>query len=294
MDSTETSPAKSFLGLKISLALLLCLVGLLAPFPLLSAADNFLHLDPLVFRLIEAILASSFIVTGIWLLRNRLDQGHPLNIGIGKLRHALLNFVLGFGLLLAPLLISLLITTMSGWAQITINWEGAQIDLILMGMVLVFFTDALPEELVFRGYIFSNFLDHFVKWKSALYALFLFVLFPVILIPAKGLLGPNTSSGIVENLSAGYIGYLIFFGAFATYLRILTKSIWTSVGFHLMFVYINQLTGLNSSSLVQFTEVTSQGMLQGSFAGLLLLTFIGVIVYPKIKGIQLHWSSKDD
>lgn len=292
-DKNKLTSSTLSLNSRIILAMILCLAALLLPLLLIAYADKFWNFNPLQLRILESSLVACAIAIGVWQLRKRFDRGLPVSIGIGTFKQAVLKFLLGFGLLLVPLIISLLITVMFGWSQITINLQGAQIDMILLGMFLVFLTDAFPEELIFRGYIFSNLLVKFVKWKSALISLVLFVLFPVILLQIKGLLGPDITTGIVDNISFGYIGYLIFFGAFAIYLRVLTKSIWTGIGFHLIFVYMNQIMGLEPTNLVQFSDFTNEGLIQISFATLLILTFAGLLAYPKIKGIKLNWFSKN-
>lgn len=281
------------LNSRIILAMILCLAALLLPLLFTAYADKFWDFNPLQRRILESSLVACAVGVGVWQLRKRLDRGRPVSIGIGGFQQAVLKFLLGFGLLLVPLIISLFITVMFGWAQITLNWQGAQIDMILLGMFLVFLTDAFPEELIFRGYIFSNLLEKFVKWKSALISLVLFVFFPVILLPIKSLLGPDITTGIVDSISLGYIVYMIFFGAFAIYLRVLTKSIWPGVGFHLMFVYMNQIMGLEPTNLIQFSDFTNEGLTQLAFVTLLILTFVGLLAYPKIKGIKLNWFSKN-
>ena len=290
---TTSTSSTSNLELRIILAFILCLVALSFSLVFAGYAGKLFEFSSLQQRIFKSFLVSCIVAVGIWQLRKRLDRGHPVSIGIGNFRQAILNFLLGFGLLLVPLIISLLIISLSSWAQISLNWQSAQIDMILLGMLLVFLTDAFPEELVFRGYIFTNLLEKFVKWKSALISLVLFVLFPAIFLPIKNLLWPDITSGIVNEISIGYIGYLLFFGAFAIYLRVLTKSIWTGVGFHLMFVYMNQIMGLESTNLVQFSELTNEGLSQITFVSLLLLTFVGLIVYPKIIGVKLNWFTYD-
>lgn len=210
-----------------------------------------------------------------------------MSIGLNNLPKAIINFSFGFGLLIAPLLLSLVVTETAGWAVIQINWQGARVDLILLGMLSVFITDAFPEELVFRGYIFSELTRKFSKWKSACMTTILFFIFPVILFPVKALLGPDITTGIVSSISVGYLGYMILFGAFAMYLRVLTGSIWTGIGFHLMFVYMNQLIGLNDFNLIQFSSFTNELNVQLTFGIFLILTFIILFTYPKIK--KLKW-----
>ena len=151
-------------------------------------------------------------------------------------------------------------------------------------MLSVFITDAFPEELVFRGYIFGQLLTKYSKLKSAVFTTVVFVLFPIILFPVKSIMGPGLTEGLVNNISLGYLGYMILFGAFAMYLRILTNSIWTGIGFHLMFVYMNQLIGLNNYNLIQFSSFTNELNVQLTFGICLILSFILLFIYPKIKG----------
>lgn len=284
----------SNLIVKIASAFFLTLFAFTFLLAISSKTIKTLNLNAHQISFLESSIITLFIILGIWILRKRLDRGNPLSIGINKFSQGFPKFILGYGLLLIPLIISLLITQLAGWAEIKINWEGAQIDMILLGMLSVFITDALPEELVFRGYIFSNLLTRFVKWKSALITTLLFVLFPILLYPIKGFLGSDITTGIVSNLSAGYLIYMVFFGAFAMYLRILTKSIWTGVGFHLMFVYINQLIGQDATNLIQFSSFSKELPVQLTFGILLILTFIALFFYPKLKGFKLGWRDHKD
>jgi len=290
----NTNKESSNLVIKIVSAFIIILVALTLLLAISAKTIKTLNLDGIQISFLESSSITLFIVLGIWLLRKRLDRGSPISIGLNNIPQGLTKFILGFGLLLAPLLISLLIIQVAGWTEIKVNWQGAQIDMILLGMLSVFITDALPEELVFRGYIFSNLLTKFVKWKSAIITTLLFVLFPLILYPIKSLLGSDLTTGIVNNISIGYIGYMLFFGAFAVYLRILTKSIWTGVGFHLMFVYINQLIGIDNTNLIQFTTFTNELTVQLTFGIFLILTFIGLFFYPKLRGIKLGWFDNND
>ena len=290
----NTNKEYSNLAFRIVLAMAIILVALSLLLTISAKTIKRLNLDAIQVSFLESSFITTFIVLGIWLLRKRLDRGSPISIGLNNMPQGLTKFILGFGLLLAPLLISLLIIQVAGWAEIKVNWQSAQIDMILLGMLSVLITDALPEELVFRGYIFSNLLIKFVKWKSAILTTLLFVLFPIILYPIKSLLGSDLTTGIVNNISIGYIGYMLFFGAFVVYLRILTKSIWTGVGFHLMFVYINQLIGLEATNLIQFSAFTNELTVQLTFGIFLILTFIVLFFYPKLKGNKLGWHDYKD
>lgn len=279
---------------RITLAFIIVLVAQTLLLAISANTIKTLPLEDLEISFLESSLITLFITLGIVFLRRRLDRGVPISIGLNKFIPAVTRFFIGFGLLLAPLVISLIITEIAGWAEIKMNWQAAQIDMILLGMLSVFVTDAFPEELVFRGYIYSNLLQKLVKWKSAVITTLLFVLFPIVLFPIKGLLGPDITTGLVNNISMGYLGYMLFFGAFAMYLRIITKSIWTGIGFHLMFVYMNQIIGLEKTDLIQFSTFTSQLPVQLTFGICLILTFIALLAYPKISGMKLGWFEHND
>ncbi len=294
MKSILNSKVSSKLILKIAAAYI---ITLFAHTFLLAASAKTIktwNLGEIQTMFLESSIITLFIVLGIWILRKRLDYGNPNSIGLSNFYKASLKFILGYGILLFPLIISLLITQLAGWAELKINWQDAQVDMILLGMLSVLITDALPEELVFRGYIFSNLLTNFVKWKSAIITTVLFVLFPIILFPLKSFLGSEITTGIVNNISIGYLAYMILFGAFAIYLRILTKSIWTGVGFHLMFVYMNQLIGIKPTNLIQFSNFENELLVQLTFGILLITTFISLFIYPKFKGIKLGWKTNID
>lgn len=232
-------PRFSNLNIRILLSMLLCLAALTIPLILAAYVQDTMSLDKEQQKNLQSVLVTCFVVLGIWQMRIHIDRGLPKSIGLGNYYSALLKFLFGFGLLVVPLLITLLITVLAGWGKVTFNWQSAQGGLILLAMLSVFLTDAFPEELIFRGYIFSNLIEKFTKWQSAIMTTILFVLFPVILLPIQKLLGSSVLTGVVNSVSVGYLTYMLFFGAFALYLRVLTKSIWTGVGFHLMFVFMN-------------------------------------------------------
>ena len=240
---------------------------------------------------LQALMVSCIVVLGIWQMRVRLDRGSPISIGLDTIKSAVLKFAFGFSLLVVPLLITLLISILAGWGNVTINWESTHLGIILLAMLSTFLTEAFTEELVFRGYIFTNLLKKFTTWKTTIITTTLFLLFPVLIFPIQKLLfGPSVATGVVTSVSVGYMTYMLFFGAFAIYLRVLTKSIWTGVGFHLMFVFINQLIGLEPTNLIQLSEITSETPYQITLVTMLGLTFIALLAYPKIKSLRLHYA----
>ena len=230
-------------------------------------------------HLITATLIAIIVVFGIWYLRSRLDKGTPSKIGLTKLPTAITHIFIGIGFVLIPLVLTLLISTSFNWADFSFNANKTILLTFLIGLVSTFFTDALSEELIFRGYIFSNLNEHYNILKSSLITLVVFVITPIIIITIQNTL---SISGSVP-LSGGYVITLIFFGAFMQYLRVIFKSIWVGVGFHLVFVHMNQLMGTTSDKLLQFSETSNQQPVQITLAILLIIVFLSLIIYPLLK-----------
>ena len=73
---------------------------------------------------------------------------------------------------------------------------------------------------------------------------------------------------------------MVFFGAFMQYLRIIFKSIWVGVGFHLVFVHMNQLIGITTDKLLQFSEDSNQHPVLFILVTFLIIIFLSLIIYP--------------
>jgi len=258
-----------------------CLVGILAlTLPVLIIEKLGIQIDePLHKHLIQSCFTGLIAVTGIWFLITKMDKQLPISIGLIQPKKAIAQFLFGFGLIALPLLITILLSIMFGWGDVSFNISTAVLPGIIFGLISTFFTDALTEELIFRGYIYSNLKARFNTWLSALITLLLFVSLPVIISAIQKVFGIDWAVPI----TVGYIITLVFFGSFVQYLRILTKSIWGGVGFHLFFVQMNQFMGITDDSLIEFSETSNQQPIQATLIVLLLLVFTGLIVYPIIK-----------
>lgn len=277
--------------LKVTLAIILMLIAHSLLLALSAKTIKGFNLEQYQISMIESTMVALFIVGGIWYLRRRFNHESENFMGLSKLSNAIAGFFFGLGILLVPLILSLIVTDLANWAEIKINWQSARSDLILLGMLSVFITDAFPEEFVFRGYIYGQLHTKYSKFKSAFITTLLFVLFPLILFPVKAIFGSDLTTGLVNKISLGYIGYLLLFGSFAMYLRIFTNSIWSGIGFHLMLVYMNRLMGIDNSNLIQFSSFTNETNIQITLSSFLIITFILLFAYPKIKKKSFRKSS---
>ncbi|MDX2361516.1 MAG: CPBP family intramembrane metalloprotease [Crocinitomicaceae bacterium] len=239
---------------------------------------------------IPALCMSGTILSGIWLLRNRLDKGTPRSIGLGKFKPSILKFLLGMGLIIVPLILTLSIGQLAGWGNVTVHFEESIVVPLIGGMIVVFFFEALPEELLFRGYIFSNLNTKYKRWISALITIGLFAILPVILgFVQKYVIGMDIAFGGSDTITLSYFLNMIFFGAFVQYLRILTGSVWTGIGFHLIFVFMNHLIGLEPTNFIQVSDFDSEVPVQITLLSSIALVFITLLLYPKITKRKLGW-----
>lgn len=278
MTNDQSTTRNSKLPLKIILACTAAIVALLLPAAIFQKLE-ILQSSPNFHHLFKSFFVAILVVLSIWMLRKKVDKGNPTSIGLGIPSKAISQFLLGFGLILIPMVLAVIICAAFGWADVTINTRSGIIYAFILGLVSTLFTDALSEELVFRGYIYSNLKTRFSVWKSSIITLLIFVTVPIIIIYLQNMLGVTGS----VSLSGNYIVTLFIFGAFIQYLRVLFKTIWVGVGFHLFFVHMNTLMGPTDDTLIQFSETSNQQALQIILIILLGLVFLGLILYPFIQ-----------
>lgn len=119
----------------------------------------------------------------------------------------------------------------------------------------------------------------------------LFVLLPVILAPfQKYVLHLDIRVGSAGTVTGSYVAVLAVFGVCTMYLRILTGSLWTSVGFHLAFVLINRIAGAQATALIRFGEVRSESPIQLTALICVVICVVGLLVYPRMSRRPIGWS----
>ncbi|MEH1124255.1 CPBP family intramembrane glutamic endopeptidase [Micromonospora sp. CPCC 206061] len=125
----------------------------------------------------------------------------------------------------------LAVAAITATGGLTIGLRGSLAEAVLSVLalvVLVFLYEALPEELVFRGYLFRNLATALPRWAAVLAQAALFTLF-----------------GVVVG-AAGSVDRIVLFFAFAYVqgvIRAVTDTLWVPVGFHLAFQTAEQIVG---------------------------------------------------
>jgi membrane protease YdiL (CAAX protease family) len=171
--------------------------------------------------LVTVVLAVPVVV----LARRYLDRRPWRGLGLTAPRWALA----GAACWLAAAALGTAVTFALGWADATSGpWAPRTMLLALYLPVLVFLFEALPEELVFRGYLYRNLADRFPRPLAVIAQAVLF-----------------TAFGVVIG-AAGALDRIILFFTFSLtlgVLRVVTGSLWGPIGFHLAFQYVTQFTG---------------------------------------------------
>ena len=240
--------------------------------------------------ILQALVMSTLTISCIYWIRKSTYNAADINIGFAGIRHSLQHFGLGISLILAPLVITLIISELMGWASFQFNFSSAMFVPHLTGVAIVLLFEAIPEELVFRGYIYSNLNIRFQKWASVLLTTLLFALLPVVLAPIQTfVIEMDVNYGNSSVVTPGYVINMLVFGGFVGYLRILFGSIWVGIGFHLLFVYMNRMMGFDENSLIQIVSYTNESGIQFILISLLLLTLGVLLIYPKLTNKTIGW-----
>lgn len=240
--------------------------------------------------LLQALIMSGMVVPGIWWLRSWVDQLPLAGLGLPDLRRSLSTFGLGLGIIAVPVIVTAALTSLFGWGSVTLNLSSSALAPLGAAILTVFFFEALPEELLFRGYIYSTLNTRAPRWAAGGLTVLLFVLLPVLVVPfQQRVLGMEVIVGGASRLTVSYLITMAVFGAFTQYLRILSGTVWMSIGFHFAFVLMNRIVGPRATAVIRFEEVTAQGPIQASVLGSLLLLIIALVGYPLFVKRPLGW-----
>ncbi|MFI6265600.1 lysostaphin resistance A-like protein [Micromonospora sp. NPDC051006] len=205
-------------------------------------------------------LLTAVVLCGIAVLACRWLDRRPLaQLGVAG-RGALRMTLVGAAIWLLPALSAIAGCVALGWVRIDLlHSPAALLLLVATQIVLVFLLEALPEELVFRGYLFVNLAERLRRWGTILAQAALFAAWGVLV-------------GSVDDPVR--LAVFLGFGVGLGYLRALTGTIWAGVGLHVAFQTVAQLL---SGTQVPAFSVTGFGV----------LTFLALGVVPFGVGLPI-------
>ncbi|MEV4659412.1 CPBP family intramembrane glutamic endopeptidase [Micromonospora sp. NPDC049301] len=196
----------------------------------------FLYQGPLLGRdydrpthVARAVLTTLLVVPLVVVARRLLDRRPWTGLGLPSLRTGWRHLLLGMACWLVPAALGFALCLGFGWVEVSVRTSPADaLRVAALLVVLVFLYEALPEELVFRGYLHRNLATRLPAWQAVIGQAVLFTLFGF-------LVGAATSA---DRLLLFFV-FALLLGGF----RVATGDIWAGIGFHLAFQTVAQLFG---------------------------------------------------
>lgn len=234
MDSTSHAPltlrrtALMLLRmLAISLGAVALWVGIITATDLLLGAEM-----SLAKHVANAIGIFATAVPLTLILARHVDGVPRAALGLGSVHSAFRTLLLGAVAWLLPAAAGLGVAVSSGWLEIRAGssvWEVAGATLLLIALVFTF--EAFPEELLFRGYIQGRLRMALSPWWSVVAQALLFAVWGT----SFWVVGAGWSV-LVERAALFFVMGLTL-GA----IRLMTGSLWATIGFHVAFQVCMQL-----------------------------------------------------
>ena len=203
----------------------------------------------------------------------KIDKIPWKQLGQGTFKKNIYSFFLGLLLWAIPAAIGLFICVMLGLVEIKIQTD---LNYLLMSILILFITvfliEALPEEFIFRGYIYRYLNVVFPHWGTIILQTILFSLFAYFI-------GAMYSMEQLQFIP----GFAIILGVY----RAISGSVWTSVGFHVAIITAFQILG----PIHNHFDVSGMMTLQ-FFAFILLPSVVGATVLSFINSNH-NWSKTE-
>jgi membrane protease YdiL (CAAX protease family) len=242
---------------------------------------------------VQGVVMSAVVVPGVWWLRSRIDGRSLASLGFVLEWKSLGRLAAGIGIIAGPILLAVTLGPLFGWAAVSIDRSGPALQLLVIAVATAFLFEALPEELIFRGYVYKTLSATHARWVASVVTVALFLTMPVLSVPVQQVVLGTVQVGPADHITAGYLITLLIFGTFLQYLRVLTGTIWAGIGFHLAFLLANRIVGPRPTHLIRFTEVTAPGPLLGVVIGSAALIVAGLLAWPWIRRCPIGWRGRE-
>ncbi|WP_116246204.1 CPBP family intramembrane glutamic endopeptidase [Nocardiopsis sp. FIRDI 009] len=182
-------------------------------------------------HVVNALVVFVLAVPLVWAARRFLDRRPWSGLALTGVREGWRPFLVGAGAWALPGAAGIALCVAMGWSSVTaaVPWtELLPGVLLLAALVLVF--EAVPEELIFRGYLYRNLNAAMPAWLAVLAQAVLFTLF------GTALWVLSQGWGVLAERLPLFLGTGIVLGG----IRLVTGNLWACVGFHLVFQTVAQ------------------------------------------------------
>jgi membrane protease YdiL (CAAX protease family) len=180
-------------------------------------------------HVVRAVGATVLTVPLIVAARRLLDRAPFSGLRLTSLRVGWRPLLVGILCWAIPAAVAGSVVVALGWAELTVTKPmGSLLAGIVALTALVFLYEALPEELLFRGYFYANLAERWSPGATVLAQAALFTLW---------------AAAIGAAASADRVVLLFAFACALGVLRTATANLWSTIGFHWAFQVTAQFLG---------------------------------------------------
>ncbi len=190
-------------------------------------------------RLLNAAIVFSLSVALIFAMTRFVDRRWFRSLGLPLTKEASRPFVIGLFAFLLPSAAGLAIALIAGVATLTMTVRApAMLASLALTCITVLIYEAIPEELIFRGYLYRNLAERLGPWAAAVLQAILFAIF------GTALWVYTSGWDVLMERGLIFLGMGVVLGC----LRVMSDSVWACIGFHLGFqVTAQTILGMNFS-----------------------------------------------
>lgn len=184
-----------------------------------------------VSRIVCALIVFGLAVPMIILARRFLDRRPWSSLQLPGWRRAWGPLLVGVLSFLLPASVGVGIALLAGWVRVTTTVSPSAVAAAIAFTVLtVLLLEAVPEELIFRGYLYRNLSASLAPiWAVVVQATLFAVLGTALWVTTSGW-------GVLAERAALFLVLGVLLGI----LRLISDSVWNPIGFHLAFQVVAQ------------------------------------------------------
>ncbi|WP_438350307.1 CPBP family intramembrane glutamic endopeptidase [Paenibacillus sp. FA6] len=203
-------------------------------------------------KLVQAIVTSAIVIPIVYLLgKRRWDKEIFKKMRISTtIRGVSTMFFVFFVVICISLIGFFLLVKMNDIDNVTIHWSKDVLGMILFTFVVAFFYEALPEEIVFRGFLSKVLEEKWTNWIVLFGSAFLFLASPVTMFYIQKMFGMPTN-----EITTSYVILIFSFGIALLLITWYFQNLWASIGFHMGYLMSSRFIMNNDErAIFNFTE----------------------------------------
>ncbi|MFB9433678.1 CPBP family glutamic-type intramembrane protease [Streptoalloteichus tenebrarius] len=246
-----------------------------------------------------AVICLAIAVSLVVVLRRRVDRRPLSRLGLANGATALRTFGLGLAVTAGSAAVLLGVGTWAGW----LAWGPLDVPKLLgflvVNALIAVALEAFPEELVFRGYVYTTLNQALRRWTAFLTTVLLFTFAgagsSVVYAVVGTLLGEDVPAPGFAPAGEDPFAYAVLYPIFGSVLliaRITTGSLWTSVALHLTYLTVARVTleGEARGAGWSMSLTTPDALVL--MPGLLLLAALVFLLIARLRGRRLGWRER--